>query len=177
MPDLPEISALHEACAEPCQCPICLGMNCEVCQTFCAHWVGCTQFNACTALAAQLPDFTEAVGQLVGLIDAWGTPLIARVIVRDEAPRHLRDVIWAAMEDSEYWLAYYHDLRLMFWARNGIPAGEGCRCFHPHPRAFARRVKDDAERACLWLTAHLPVPDEADLSWTDDDESEDDEGY
>lgn len=174
MPDIHDIAARHAGCADACPCPICAGLNCEGCQAFCAHWVGRTQFNAWTALAERLPDFTEAVAQLVGLIDEWGTPLVARLIVRDEAPTPLRQVIWAAMEDPEYWLAHYQDLRLTFWAR---PAGEGCRCFHPQPRAFAQRVRDEAEGAWLWLVAHLPVLAEADLHWTDDGDSEDDEAY
>ncbi|HEX2276415.1 MAG TPA: hypothetical protein VHN13_04715 [Candidatus Tectomicrobia bacterium] len=172
MPDIPAIYALHEACAAPVQCPICSGMNCWGCQTFCLHWVGSTEFDACTTLAEQVPDFTEAVGQLVGLIDEWGTPLIARLIVRHDAPTYLRHVIWASLEDREYWLTYYRDLRVIFWARQERPAGEGCGCFHPHPRAFARRVRDDAERACQWLIAYLPASNEEDRGWTDDDEAE-----
>jgi hypothetical protein len=81
------------------------------------------------------------------------------------------------MEDPEYWLAHYEDLRLTFWARNERPAGEGCRCFHPRPSAFARRVRDEAEGAWLWLATHLPWSDEPEFDWTDEDESEDAEAY
>jgi hypothetical protein len=70
MPDIPDIAARHANCAEGCRCPICSRTNCEGCQTFCAHWVGRTQFNAYTVLAEELPDFTEAVAQLVSLIEA-----------------------------------------------------------------------------------------------------------
>jgi hypothetical protein len=155
MPDIPARDALHEACAAPVPCPICSGMNCWGCRTFCRHWVGSTEFGACTTLAAQVPDFTDAVGQLAGLVEAWGTPLIARLMVRHQAPTPLRPVIWASLDDREYWLTAYRDLRLRFWVRQGRPAREGCACFHPQPNAFARRVRDDAEQAHQWLIAHL----------------------
>jgi hypothetical protein len=153
MPDIPARDALHDTCTAPGPCPICSAMNCGGCRTFCRHWLGSTEFGACTTLAEEVPDFTDAVGQLVGLVEAWGPPRIARLMGRHRAPPPLGPVIWAALDEREYWLTAYRDLRLRCWVRHGRPAREGCECFHPWPHAFARQVRDDAAQARRWLVA------------------------
>jgi hypothetical protein len=130
----------------------------------CPHWLGVIDFGQYLEIADGITDFSEAVKNLAGAasyIDLEED----RPTIMETAPNGLRVLIILAAEEGPgyspmYWVEYDDDVQIVSWEIDRpMISSEGYKFFHPDPKAFAQKIKDDAERALAWVRQYLEEKD------------------